>query len=163
VNWEFTEAELAEIVGFLERSVGKALPGWPLADEGLRGHQHETGQRPARLQIGSNGKLRLIPGQGRSSFYTRYDPVKLGPKDLQTYLGNYFNFDYQATLRVELEKGELSLNQSSGLTQALKSTTADRFMAGRGAALTFERQGGMITRFIFSTPRARRVVFERVR
>jgi hypothetical protein len=145
------------------KATAEGLTGEPLRASGSNEFEYETGQRPARLQIGSKGKLRLIPGQGRSSLYTRYDSVKLGPKNLQTYLGSYFNSDYQATLRVELDKGELRLIQSSGLIQPLRATTADRFMAGRGAALTFERQGSLITRFIFSTPRARRVVFERVR
>lgn len=146
------------------RASAEGITGEPLNAAGPSTFTFETGQRPALLKVRGDSTLLYVPGQGRTVVFRRYQTNKPSAETLVPYTGRYYSSDFEAGLSVALENGELRVLTPNGVVQPLRPTTTGRFLTGRTTALSFERgQGGRIERLVVSTPRARRVVFGRVR
>jgi CubicO group peptidase (beta-lactamase class C family) len=144
-----------------DQAIADGLTGERLRAINPAAFTYETGQRPAKLELLNGSEILHTPGQGRSTRYRRYTPVKPDSATLKAYEGRYHSANFQSFLNVTIEGGKLLLIHSNGTVQPLRPTEADRFTPNRTAAVTFERQNGIVQHLIFTTPRARRVVFER--
>lgn len=145
-----------------DRASAEGLTSERLIAADAGGFTFETGARPARIEMRPGGELLYTPGQGRPAIYRRFEKAVPAPAELALYAGRYHSPDYDVPLKARVEGGHLMLVAPDGLVHRLRPTTQGRFAIGRGTSVTFERgQDGAVSRLILSTPRARRVLFQR--
>ena len=103
----------------------------------------------------------LIPGRRADMFEWRAPaaPV-LGRAALAAYAGTYESEELDARFRVEAADSTLTLRARSGPGLVARPVFPDAFVSGQ-YTIQFVRQGGRVTGFEISHPRARGVVFAR--
>ena len=103
----------------------------------------------------------LIPGRRADTFEWRAPvaPV-LGRKELAAYGGTYASAELDATFRVEASDSTLTLRTGENPGLVARPVFPDGFVSGQ-YTIQFHRQGGRVTGFEISHPRARGVTFAR--
>ena len=103
----------------------------------------------------------LIPGRRADTFLWRAPvaPV-LGRKELAAYAGTYASAELDATYRVEASDSTLTLRTGETPGLIARPVFPDGFVSGQ-YTIQFVRQGGRVTGFEISHPRARGVTFAR--
>ena len=154
------QVELTDGKLYMPSGFGKPAEMTPVAADRFR-----VEQPPYEVRfVQDDDRLQLveIPKSGRTTTYTRIEPVEPTAEELAAYVGSYYCYDLDAIHRIYVRDGKLFVNSRKGDERELVPATPDTFTLP-WTSITFRRDAyGQVDGFDFFNDRIRYLGFDRL-